>query len=453
MKKKIMMFLAVFLVYLAGCAKSTLVGNEAGSSVEQLDQKTETVSTDYETMITPTLEEEILPETNDKLYSLLMEQWKSGDVTKLYEYASDEIKSLVDEDRFNELFMYTYPTFGSVKDVKNEVVSSDGGIDLYTATLGYENAEADIEVYIGNLKIMGFNWEMRFLNSFDKECAPGITEHYFLLESGDYLLDAVYTHTDKVDAPAVLLIPGSGKSDYNETNGLLMPFEDIALGLAEHGVNSLRVEKRTNRFDSDWTAQWDLDEEYFIDYKAALEWLGEQPEIKTVMLLGHSLGAQISVSLAEQYDVSGLILFNGSARHLAQIVRDQHCALDPAKSEYYRQFSQEAMMATTDTAEGIFYYALSDYYWADYNNLSTIDSLKSLNLPTLIINSRKDNQLYDEDIDLWQKEFGNDDKVTILVYNDISHYGYKSDIFDESSLYKRLEFSNELIEVFARFCE
>ncbi|MGN1187928.1 MAG: hypothetical protein ACI4R6_05500, partial [Lachnospiraceae bacterium] len=89
----------------------------------------------------------------------------------------------------------------------------------------FENAEANIALYFKNLEITGYNYDVRFVNAFDRECQDGITESYFLLESGDYLLNAVYTHTDKSDAPSVLLIPGSGVSDYNVT---IVIFDDIS---------------------------------------------------------------------------------------------------------------------------------------------------------------------------------------------------------------------------------
>jgi len=62
----------------------------------------------------------------------------------------------------------------------------------------------------------------------------------------------VYTYVNDAKAhPAVLLIAGSGPSDYNSTVGILTPFEDIAISLARNGINSLRVDKRTFNYSSE----------------------------------------------------------------------------------------------------------------------------------------------------------------------------------------------------------
>lgn len=73
-----------------------------------------------------------------------------------------------------------------------------------------------------------------------------IKEKKFVLKSDGYKLNAAYTYINDGNAhPAVLLIAGSGPSDYDETLGILKPFKDIADGLAKEGINSLRVDKRT----------------------------------------------------------------------------------------------------------------------------------------------------------------------------------------------------------------
>ncbi|MGN0402232.1 MAG: hypothetical protein ACI4HQ_08240 [Acetatifactor sp.] len=454
MEKKVYMqvFLTCIVVLLCGCGRGTN-GTTSSASSDTVILEDAILNSAEAGLSTHAPEQDIQPVTNTELYDYMIEQWMRGDVSKLYAYASDEIKELVNVERFNFMFMTLNSTFGDILEIKNESVFMYGDIAVHTATLVFENVEADIKIYIEKLQIVGYNSDVRFQKAFDRECQEGIIESYFLLKSGDYLLNAVYTHTDNSDAPSVLLIPGSGVSDYNETIGLLPTFEDIALELAKRGVNSLRFEKRTNRYPSEWTIKSGLDEEYFIDCNAALEWLKKNNETGEIFVLGHSLGVQIAVSLAEQNEVSGLILFNGSARHLAEIAKDQYCDMDPANSLYYQQLMDGAMNSTWDTAKGLFYFNCSDFYWADYNSLSTIDTLRNEGTRTLIVNSLLDHQLYDADIELWQKEFAEDKNVTIMVYDDISHFGYKIDTLDPSSIYNATAFPNELADTFAEFCK
>ncbi|MBP0990812.1 MAG: alpha/beta hydrolase fold domain-containing protein, partial [Oscillospiraceae bacterium] len=251
------------------------------------------------------------------------------------------------------------------------------------------------------------------------------------------------------NSPAVLLIPGSGPSDCNETIGLLTPFKDIALGLAKNGINSLRFEKRTYRYPDRFTSKSGIDEEYYDDCKAAVLWL-EKQEASGIYLLGHSLGGQITAVLAKEVNAKGVILFNSSARHLADISADQYSLLDPSNKTAYEQYAQAAKATAASTAKGLYYYGVTDYYWASYNQMNVIESLKNSCLPVLIINSTADNQTFTDDLELWEKGLSKTEQVTIKIYDDISHIGYKIDTNDTALLYKPAEFPVELINEFVR---
>ena len=218
-----------------------------------------------------------------------------------------------------------------------------------------------------------------------------IEEKHFVLESNGYKLNAVYTYIDDGNAhPAVLLIAGSGPSDYDETLGTLKPFKDIANGLAKEGINSLRVDKRTFSYAANFDIKCGIEEEYLDDCKAAIEYLKTQ-NISGLYLLGHSLGGQIATKLAASIEgIDGMILFNSSARHLADIARDQYSAADPVNIESYITYAEAAKNATASSAKGYYYYGATDYYWASYNSIDTAQNIVEANINTLIINSKFD---------------------------------------------------------------
>lgn len=85
------------------------------------------------------------------------------------------------------------------------------------------------------------------------------------------------------------------------------------------------------------------------------------------------------------------------------------------------------------------------------NGIAVIDNIKGAGIPTLIVNSRSDNQIFEEDVALWQSELSQDDSVTIYVDDSMSHYGYEIDTKDQGSLYRRAEMPERLIELFAGF--
>ena len=279
-----------------------------------------------------------------------------------------------------------------------------------------------------------------------------IEEKYFVLESNGYKLNAVYTYINDGKAhPAVLLIAGSGPSDYDETLGTLKPFKDIANGLAKEGINSLRVDKRTFSYATDFDIKCGIEEEYLDDCNAAIEYLKSQ-NISGLYLLGHSLGGQITTELAASIEgIDGMILFNSSARHLADIACDQYSAADPVNIESYITYAEAAKNATASSAKGYYYYSVSDYYWVSYNQIDVAKNISNANIKTLIINSKFDKQSFDEDLNLWSMLFSDSANVSICVYDDISHFGYKIDTTDPSSMYTQVDFPSEVISAFTDF--
>ena len=279
-----------------------------------------------------------------------------------------------------------------------------------------------------------------------------IEEKHFVLESNGYKLNAVYTYIDDGNAhPAVLLIAGSGPSDYDETLGTLKPFKDIANGLAKEGINSLRVDKRTFSYAANFDIKCGIEEEYLDDCNTAIEYLKSQ-NISGLYLLGHSLGGQIATELAASIEgIDGMILFNSSARHLADIACDQYSAADPVNIESYITYAEAAKNATASSAKGYYYYGATDYYWASYNSIDTAQNIVEANINTLIINSKFDKQSFDEDLNLWSTLFSDSANVSICVYDDISHFGYKIDTTDPSSIYTQVDFPSEVISAFTDF--
>lgn len=279
-----------------------------------------------------------------------------------------------------------------------------------------------------------------------------IEEKKFVLESDGYKLNAAYTYINDGNAhPAVLLIAGSGPSDYDETLGTLKPFKDIADGLAKEGINSLRVDKRTFSYAAEFDIKCGIKEEYLDDCNIAVEYLKSQ-NVSGLYLLGHSLGGQIATELAASIKgIDGIILFNSSARHLADIACDQYSELDPANKEVYITYATAAKSAMASSAKGYYYYSASDYYWVSYNQMDTAQNIADADIKTLIINSKSDKQSFDEDIELWQALFSDSVNISICVYDDISHFGYKIDTTDPASIYTHVDFPSELISNFANF--
>ena len=101
---------------------------------------------------------------------------------------------------------------------------------------------------------------------------------------------------------AVVLVHGSGPSDRDETIGPNKPFQDLAAGLASHGIATLRYDKRTLKFRAEFAppATYTLEQEVLADAVAAVAALAAAPEIdhKRIFVLGHSLGGMMAPRIA-----------------------------------------------------------------------------------------------------------------------------------------------------------
>lgn len=402
--------------------------------------------------LTPTPITEAKPTTADELFEFVISKWKQNRTEDLYEYADAELSSLLNKDDFVSLFDNISKLGGTLNDITNKQVSTTNGITTYTADLNFDNLSAKLTLSFKDLKICAFVYNNNFKRTFEINHDNNIVEKYFVLENDGYQLNAVYTYVNDGKAhPAVLLIAGSGPSDYNETIGILAPFEDIALGLAQNGVNSLRVDKRTLNYASDFDINYEIKDEYTEDCTVAIDFLREQNG-SALYLLGHSLGGQIAAELAANNDdIDGIILFNSTARHLADIMRDQYTVLDPANKDSYETLAEAAKLATDTTAQGYYCYGATDYYWASYNRMDTAKNITDANKKTLIINSASDQQIFEADLALWDTLFKTNENVTIQRFDDISHFGYKIDTSDPVAVYQRAEFPNELITAFSEF--
>jgi pimeloyl-ACP methyl ester carboxylesterase len=125
--------------------------------------------------------------------------------------------------------------------------------------------------------------------------------------------------------PAVLLIPGSGPvdRDSNVRSMRLDVTRHLAEALADHGVASLRYDKRGVGASGggDWRSVgfWDL----VRDAQSALAVLASRPEIDAgrIVVLGHSEGALVATHLAAHDErVSAAVLLGASAKPGDQVL-------------------------------------------------------------------------------------------------------------------------------------
>ena len=139
------------------------------------------------------------------------------------------------------------------------------------------------------------------------------------------------------DAPAILIVPGSGPTDRDGNNAMgvsAAPYRRLADDLAQSGLTTLRVDKR-GMFSSAAAGdpnQVSLDI-YAQDYLDWAETLRTETGQDCVFLLGHSEGGQMVSAAAAQDNsgICGLILIAAPGRPLFDVLREQLMA-NPANA-------------------------------------------------------------------------------------------------------------------------
>ena len=143
-------------------------------------------------------------------------------------------------------------------------------------------------------------------------------------------LKGMLTLPDDLSAPvpAVVMVHGSGSSNMDEKVMKLTPFRDLAEGLAQRGIASLRYDKRTFAHPLKFSRLPNptVKEETVDDAIRAVEMLKRDPRIDSgrVWLLGHSMGAMLAPRIdAEGADVKGLVMLAGTPHRLEEVVLRQ----------------------------------------------------------------------------------------------------------------------------------
>ena len=277
----------------------------------------------------------------------------------------------------------------------------------------------------------------------------------------EYPLDGLLTIPDTGTAPypAVVLVHGSGASDKDEKIKNVRPFKDIADGLAELGVASIRYDKRFYTYGKQLVKKMGnsitVKEEAIEDAVFAAELLRQDSRINSdkIFIAGHSLGGMLAPRIdAEGGNFAGIIILAGSPRRLEEIMKEQQdTAMKTLKgplkwiagrqiAKISKKFDNIYSLTDEEAKATPFAGGASIYYLKEMGKKTGADYLAESTKPVLVMHPEKDVQVsLEKDFNKFKEILANHPNATFKLYEGLNHVFMQSVYGDINKVMK--EFS------------
>ena len=308
------------------------------------------------------------------------------------------------------------------------------------------------------------SYSVRYNDFHDEyEMPAGIVEEEFSFVNVDgTTMHGAFCYPEGAEnVPAVMLIPGSGALHMDSPYGHLKIMRDIAHGLAEQGIATLRMNKRTYENTQNDFISFCQELEFTRDYTMAYELLKTQPYVDAdkLFILGHSVGGKIAARIDGELDSAGIIVLSGTNRPLWELHYDQnynYVQVNGASSiDDLSNLEQERQKAVRlknqtflDAAEETIFNYNGFYYWEE---MDTQPDLTLITKPVLLIRGLKDYQTYEEDWQSLLDGYANAQLVT-KEFEGLGHMMTESDGSQNPSEYfHRLNVDEAVINTIAEF--
>jgi len=268
--------------------------------------------------------------------------------------------------------------------------------------------------------------------------------------------------------PVVILVQGSGPSDMDETIGAASnkPMRDLAHGLAQQGIASIRYDKRYYIYSPEDLSTVTIEDEVLNDVYAAIDIaLADERLSDDLYVIGHSLGGMLTPKIAtDRPEVKGIVSMAGTLRKLEDLIYDQNMLAleqtaeltDEQKGVILAQINDEIKKIKTLSPDEMNTTILDEpaSYWNSLNAIDAPALALALDIPMLILQGSTDLQVYPEtDYALWQTTLEGKKNVTFQLYEGLNHLFMpaSSDTFDETLYDAPANVSEQVIDDIANW--
>ncbi len=328
--------------------------------------------------------------------------------------------------------------FGRMEEIGRPLTEKSGGLDIVSFPVRFSNTSINVQLTINaSGQVAGLHFRPPDAPLPPAWSRPSYSkpalfrERQVTVGADQWKLGGTFTFpAGKGRFPAVVLVPGPGPDDRDESMYATRMFEDIAEGLASSGIAVLRYDKRTKVYGEQMSElAFTLQQEIIEDAVRALAVIRTQPETdpKRVFALGHSLGGYAVPRIAMQDGkLAGAIILGGNARPVQDVSLAQTEFLLKAKggasaNEQKRLDQMKAEVAEiANLAPGKdnppVLLGLPSAYFLDLKNYNPAAEARRLAIPMLFLQGERDFQVTMEDFKLWKTGLAGDKNATFRSY-------------------------------------
>lgn len=370
----------------------------------------------------PALAEDVSPA--EQAARDILNDFLSEDYDAVWQLLDDDARQAVSPQALEQVWQQQIATLGEVQDAQ---FAAQG--DAAAAILVHANGRQQLTVALdaeGRVHALNLS-ALPAAEAADRALPEGVTATAVtLFEGTERELTGELLAPADPDAPYAILIHGSGAGDKNEAVGAVQPFRDLAYGLAENGVGSLRFDKIT--FAHPELGADTVVEEYLEPVAEAVRVLRSHLDGNRIYALGHSEGGMLMPWLVSECGFDGGVALAGTPKQLWEISYEQNLAILPSLPEDQQpalleqieaEHARGEQLATMDDGETLF--GIPAKYLKHMATLDELALAQSCRKPLLFLWGDADFQISREDFEAWQEGLGDDPRFAYIVYPGLNH--------------------------------
>lgn len=420
---------------LAAIAAMTLLTSCSGKDdPDSNNEETAAVQTTAEAETTTQADTTESEDTNDyvELSRQIAKDFIGGDIKCISDLLSANAKEQLSDDMLTQGLEQIKSDSGAFKKMLDTKSEKQMNMTVTTTRMCFENGNLDF--------MLAFNkdgeLEGVMFKPADEKIEPQETDSYkeTSIKVGEHELDGMLTVPKNVEKPpVVILIQGSGQHNMNEGSGETATFNELAHGLAERGIATIRYNKRFFQLpelagDNNYSVEAEILEDADAAVKLAKGYVDEG-KASSIFVMGHSLGGCVAPSIAQRNsDVKGIISLAGTSRDLIEVIIDQLSAqLEEAESDAKKKPIKDELDKAEKMKEGsdksVTLLGWGCNYFDSLEALKIGETAKSLDIPMLFMQGKDDVQVYaDKDFTLWQETLKDKTNCSYKLYDGLGHF-------------------------------